>query len=809
MVLIGLLLVKGEMNKSLIFDPGTGQWKLVDGRVGPIGLTGNTGATGSIGPIGPTGNTGATGPVGATGATGLTGPTGPTGSIGPTGATGATGPTGPTGSTGNIGPVGPTGPTGLMGPTGNVGAIGPTGPTGNTGATGPTGSIGPTGPTGSAGPTGPIGNTGATGPTGSTGATGNTGQDGTGFLHNRSSTYHFNGMFSGTDFNAGYSHRAPNYIPTTVLGSGLNRIALDDVTTTLPETTGPSLFMVRSNCEDIVRYDVNFTAINSIPLSDLSWNPGNITDVTVTDGYVWVNNSKYGVAKLSKNYQLLDKVREVIPWDLTFSRNFPKRLTPNLQPLLKLLVGASNFSGTVINLFRLDLRAHTVTINSISTGGDSNVNVIDIVFAENFYWVLGNVGTSHKVYKYNANSLALLSATAIGTYATSSSYTLKYNPNGYLITCGDTRVYRMNTTNNAVDSILSEFNVLMDTDSNQSNVQWVLGSTGGSSVAFGVNVVGTLSLSGGSGAFFSFPSNVATFASNQPDLKSIVYDGYSSKMWVTDAANDILWSFPAFSSSGNATNVSTLSGIVNWVPNSTLYTGDSLGIVNGTLTSNRGPRQSTGNVLGGVNLSSYSGGGFGSPGLVGSYSTISGGDQNSTNADYAFVPGGLANSAGGTGSTALGMYALATRSGQEAFSSGSITGSQGQAQASRIILSGQVTAGVGPFTYTLFSGASNSDVFTVQANKTYGLEYFCTITSGDATKSKIFKRVILVRTNGSGAPTQIGSPADLFTPFGSASTNSWTLTFGFSTSPNRIDAFITTDVLSKTVCQVNWNELTV
>lgn len=769
-------------NKSLVYDQASGKWTLVDGRIGPTGIPGPTGATGNVGPagaVGAIGPTGATGNTGATGATGATGNTGLTGAVGPTGATGATGATGPTG---NIGPIGPTGPTGAIGPTGSVGAIGPTGPTGPTGATGATGILGPTG------------------------------NDGTGFLHNRSTTYHFNGLFSGTDYNAGFCHRAPNYIPTTSLGSAPDRIFMDTTTTSIADITGPSVLIARKGSEDVVRYDTTFTAINSIPLSDLSWNPGNITDVLVADGYIWANNSKYGVAKLSLNYQLLDKAREVIPWDLTFTKNFPKRLTPNLQALLKLLVGAANGSGTSINLFRLDARAHTVTINGISTGSDSGVNVLDIVFANNFYWVLGNVGTSHKVYKYNPSTLALTTVITVGTYSSSPSFTLKYNlANGYLFTCGADKLFRINQTTNAVDSFAGEFPITTDSASNDSDYQWVLGATGGQAVAYAVDVSGgVMVLGAGAGTFVNFPSNVNTYTSQTPDLRSIVYDGYNSKMWAIDSANEVLWGFPAFTETGNATATATVSGTVSWIPASTLYTGDSIGTINGTLSTNRGPRQSAGNTLGGVNLGSNSGGGFGSSGLIGAYATISGGDQNSTNGDYSCVPGGLANSAGSTGSIAIGLYASATRSGQEALSSGSITNSQGQAQASRIVLCGQVTSGVGPFTYTLFSGTSNLDVFTVQANKTYGLEYSCVITSGDATKSKILKKIVLVRTNGSGAPTQVtGSPIDVFTPFGSASTSSWTLTFGFSTSPNRIDTFITTDVLSKAVCHVSWVELLV
>ena len=75
------------------------------------------------------------------------------------GPRGYVGPTGPTGATGLVGPTGPTGalgPTGMVGPTGPTGAIGPTGVMGPTGSVGPTGAVGPTGPTGSVGPTGPL-----------------------------------------------------------------------------------------------------------------------------------------------------------------------------------------------------------------------------------------------------------------------------------------------------------------------------------------------------------------------------------------------------------------------------------------------------------------------------------------------------------------------------------------------------------------------------------------------------------------------------------------------------------------------------
>jgi hypothetical protein len=162
----------------------------VTGELGPTGYTGvtgsigSTGYTGVTGELGPTGYTGVTGSVGSTGYTGVTGSigstgyTGVTGELGPTGYTGVTGSIGSTGYTGVTGELGPTGYTGVTGSIGSTGYTGVTGSIGSTGYTGVTGSIGPTGYTGVTGELGPTGYTGVTGSIGSTGYTGVTGSIG-------------------------------------------------------------------------------------------------------------------------------------------------------------------------------------------------------------------------------------------------------------------------------------------------------------------------------------------------------------------------------------------------------------------------------------------------------------------------------------------------------------------------------------------------------------------------------------------------------------------------------------------------------
>lgn len=681
------------------------------------------------------------------------------------------------------------------------------------------GTSGPPGPPGAPGATGIAGPPGPTGPAGSSGS-------GSGFIpnRNRNENYFIGQMYIGSQFKQGVGVFQDNQILMTDNTSRPARICIDNTITSISEETpnifGPSVFVARAACNDIMRYDIQTEDLQSIPLADSSAT-NNISDVISLDGYIWaLDKSTGGITKIYSNYQYLDKVENTIYLDPTFTRLSPARIAKDATNNRIIAIGSnqngptgtSPLSANQIALYKLNTITDAVTI-SVLTVPDADVLPIDLVFANNFYWIMyrTNDESTIKIVKVNATSFAVISTTTFGTFSGESDAgfaTLRANYAGSKIFTftNDGYVYRMDTTSLAIDNF-GVMTQIGDLHHNGTGIMWVVGKDQGN-----INKGYAHSFNSTAGTMividtWEFNKEHATTAPNQPNLVSITCNEVTGYMYIVDDENSRLWQFDG-SSSGDATDRASLAGIAKWVTSPTIYSGDNLND-NRTLSSNRGIAfQSKGDVVGGVNFGSKDVGTI-SDDLVGDFGTIGGGLQNSATF-YSTVPGGGNNTAGATGSIAMGVGAKASRSGQSSFSSGSYLSSfdpasSGKIQACEMVFCGTGNGGTG-FNIELKSGMGNTQYLTLENEKTYNFTMDCTAKNGASTSGAYYKKYVLVHIDAFGAIT-IDGQGDLFTPasFGSGG---YTMTVGALSSPTRLGITISAPIgTHSAICKVVWIEI--
>ena len=626
---------------------------------------------------------------------------------------------------------------------------------------------------GTSGPIGPAGPTGPTGPTGPSGS----GGEGSGFIpnRNRNENYHLGQMYTGSQFKSREGIFQNNYILMTDEDSRATRICFDDtVVTTIdessPSANGPAVWIVRSACKDVIRYDLQSFAggMQSVPLSDSSFG-STIADVVALDGYVWaLDTNRGGITKIYNNSMTLDKAKDTIYLDPDFLRVSPMRLAKDTVNNRIIAVGSNSdgaggsspLTATQIALYTIDAATDVVTITAL-TVPDSNVLPIDIVQAGLFYWIMyrTNDESTVKLVKVDYSTFSVISTTTFGIFGVQTDVgysTLRANSaQTKLFTfTDDGYVYRIDTISLAIDNI-GIMTDIRDLHHNGSSLMWIVGQDQVSQdrgYAYSIN-----SIAGGMAIIdnWEFNKDIGSTSPEQPLPISITCDELSGMMYVVDYTNSRLWSFDG-ASTGSATDIAGLTGLAKWVPSPTIYSGDVFGN-NLTLSSNRGVAyQATGDYAGGVNFGSkiiYSDPDY----LTGEYGTIGGGIGNKAATD-ATVPGGRNNSALGQGSVALGNMAKATRNGQMSFASGSPiqpedSANAGKFQSSKLILSGSAIIGATGSSFELKCGTLNDSFLTLEASKAYAMT-FKLLAKTDAHTSFAYSEIaVLVSTNNLGAIT--------------------------------------------------------
>lgn len=686
------------------------------------------------------------------------------------------------------------------------------------------------GTSGPLGPPGPPGAPGAEGPPGPTGPAGS--GSGSGFIpnRNRNENYYLGQMYIGTQFKNDGGVFQENKVLMTV-GNGDTRpvkIAYDNtvvssISEESPNSFGPSLFVARNACIDLVRFDISSEHLQSIPLADSSAN-ANISDVVLLDGYAWaLDRSRGAITKVYNKPNTLDKSQDTIYVDSTFLRSSPMRLSKDSVNNRIIAVG-SNTNGpggtspltfSQIALYTLDVTTDIVTTTAI-TVPDTDVLPIDIVQAGLFYWIMYRTSdeSTIKIVKVNYTTFAVVSTTTFGIFGIESDAgfsTLRTNSAETKIFTftNDGYVYRMDTISLAIDNV-GIMTDIRDLHHNGLSLMWIVGKDQidqSKGYAYSINsTAGTMVVIDE----WQFNLEKGGTSPYQPELVSITCDELSGNMYVADQSNARLWRFDGGASSGDATDVASLAGLASWTTSPTLYSGDNLNN-NRTLSSNRGfAYQSKGDVIGGVN--------FGTKEVTddidflnGDYGTIGGGSGNRAG-QYAAVPGGWNNNAGATGSVAYGVLASATRAGQKSFSSGSVLSptdfaNSGKIQACEMVFSGTGTDGATGFNIELKSGPNNNQYLTLENNKSYNINFDCTAKNSASTSGQYYKKYAFVHVDGSGAIT-IDSQGDIMAGTFTWGSGGYTFTIATLSSPTRLGMTIAAPLGTHYgACKVTWLEI--
>ena len=746
------------MTKKFLRYGSDNRWSLDNGIPGPQGIQGNPGATGDRGSSGPQGNPGAAGPTGSTG---------PTGPIGPTGASGATG------------------------------AVGATGPQGNTG---------------------PTGASGATGPTGSTGASG------LGlipFNHSRNITNFVNGLNVKKLPNQDIGPKAPNYTLLTKEDFSINRLLFDSILTADPngDFHGPAFFALSKNDSSIFRFDVGSESyVSTMPVADFSQKDASTSvDIVLHEGFVW-SLDKYGIAKLSSDYQKLDRTTEYYYFEAVAANFIAGSMV--LDAANDTIIVTERSSGSsVFRIIKYNTNTNTATVETLSSGAITTPRVHSLAIENDNYWILVSDGSiTCTVIKYNRTTNTIITSIAIGNYTIADANIVIQK---IMYDSGTNKIFTL-MRDTGGDGYL----IKIDATTNIKAVDFSLGLTPYSFTISGTSIY-VVGLFGSQSrcniyntttyadiATISFPlANELKFFERNPVLSDICLDSVNNLMYCSDIGTGALWFFSKTASgSVDALRGYQLVGAADWVKAATVTTGQIN--TNGSLSSNRGTFQSptAPGMDGTVNFSSINPGYASGSGVVDDFGTISGGLGNEAGS-YATVVGGRHNNAGGQCSVAMGNMASADRAGQLSFASGSPIQPEsftnvGQFQSSKLILSSAATGASG-FNFELKYGPTNASIITLGPSKTYGMTFKFLAKTSDNVNSAFYHFAHLVTTDGSSIPT-VSAKEDLMTPIViSPGSVVLSVTVAFATSPNRLRVwgYASNGCTCYAICEVNWLEI--